>query len=164
MDDLTAKSPQLLAIAFVQDARAYVESAQTLASVHGGAPRFYPPTYFLLGQAIELVLKAHLSASGVSKKTLRNRIRHDIALAFRYARRCFSFTPADARFADLAGWLALHSRDHSFRYRKTGWRPLPVASEAAEIIINTVDGVDPFVRHQFLSMREKSRRERRHGG
>ena len=161
MGNLTAKPPQLLAIAFVQDARAFVESARTLASVHRAA---HLPTYFLLGQAIELVLKAHLSASGVSKKTLRNRIRHDIALAFRYARRCFSFTPADARFADLAGWLALHRRDHSFRYRKTGWRPLPVASEAAEIIINTVDGVDPFVRHQFLSMREKSRRERRHGG
>jgi hypothetical protein len=63
---------------------AYVESAQTLDRVHGGAPRFYPPTYFLLGQAMELVLKAHLSASGVSKRRLRNCIGHDIALAFRY--------------------------------------------------------------------------------
>jgi len=34
---------------------------------------------------------------------------------------------------------------------------LPLASEAAEIIINTVDGVDPFVCGQFISMREHSR-------
>jgi hypothetical protein len=31
-------------------------------------------------------------------------------------------------------------------------------SEAAEIIINTIDGVDPFVRQQFSNMREKSRK------
>lgn len=155
MDNLTAKPPQLLAIAFVQDARAYVESARTLARIHHGTPRFYPPIYFLLGQAIELVLKAHLSASGVSKKTLRDRIRHNIALAFRYARQFFSFIPTDERFAELAVWLAPHHSDHSFRYRKTGSRLLPVASEAAEIILNTVEGVDPFVRHQFLSLRKR---------
>src|SRR5262245_16836934 len=157
MDNQTAKSPQLLAIGFVQDARAYVESARMLYGVHGGAPRFSGPTYFLLGQAMELVLKAHLSASGVSTRTLRHCIRHDIALAFRYARRCFSFTPADARFAELVGWLAPYHRDHSFRYRKAGYRQLPLALEAAEIIIKTVDGVDPFVRGQFMNMREHSR-------
>jgi hypothetical protein len=108
------------------------------------------PTYFLLGQAIELALKAHLSASGVPKKTLRDRrIRHNIGRAFRYARRYFSFTPADARFAELVGWLAPHHRDHTFRYRKTAWGELPVVSDAAEIIINTIDGIDPFVRQQF---------------
>jgi hypothetical protein len=156
MDDQTAKSPQLLAIGFVQDARAYVESARILYGVHGGAPRFSGPTYFLLGQAIELVLKAHLSASGVSTRTLRHRIRHDIALAFRYARRYFSFAPADVRFAELVGLLAPYHRDHSFRYRKTGYRQLPLASETAEITLNTVDGVAPFVRGQFMSMRERS--------
>jgi hypothetical protein len=161
MDDQTAKSPQLLAIGLVQDARAYVESARTLASLHGRAPKSSAPMYFLLGQAMELVLKAHLSASGVSMRTLRHCIRHDIALAFRYARRCFSFTPADERFAELVAWLAPYHRDHSFRYRKSGYRQLPLASEAAEIITNAVDGVDPFVRRQFLSMREYSRSYRK---
>jgi hypothetical protein len=158
VDNLTAKSPQLLAIAFIQDARAYVESARTLDRVHGDAPRFYQPTYFLLGQAMELVLKAYSSASGVSKRRLRNCVGHDIALAFRYARRFFSFAPTE-RFGELALWLAPYHRDHSFRYRKSGtYRTLPVASEAAEIILNTVDRVEPFVRYQFLSLREKSRK------
>ena len=140
MGDLTANPPQLLAIAFVQDARAFVESARTLASVHRAA---HLPTYFLLGQAIELVLKAHLSASGVSKKTLSSKdIRHSIDVLFRMARDDFGFVPADDRFPDLVRWLAPYHRDHLFRYRKAvGHVMLPVASEAAEIILNTIDGV-----------------------
>ena len=38
MDDQTAKSPQLLAIGFIQDAKAYVESARVLDRVQGSIP------------------------------------------------------------------------------------------------------------------------------
>jgi hypothetical protein len=156
VDDQTAKSPQLLAIGFIQDAKACVESARVLDRVHGSAPRFYSPRYFLLCQAMELLLKAYLSASGVSKKALRTRVRHNIELAFRYAQRFFSFTPADPRFPELVRWLTVYHLDHSFRYRKTGFRRLPLASEAAEIIDATVDGVDAYVRDQFLKLRSRT--------
>ena len=156
----TTKPPQLLAIAFVQDAETYVENARVLDSgltaASRGIPRHSSPTYFLLCQAIELVLKAHLSASGVSKQRLRNCIGHNIELAFRYARRCFSFTPADPRFPDLVRWLSPYHLDHSFRYRKTGAIRLPLASEAAEIITKTVEGVHPYVRQQYFEMRSRS--------
>jgi hypothetical protein len=158
VDDQTAKSPQLIAIGFVQDARAYVEAARTLHDVHGDTPRFFSPTYFLLCQAMELGLKAQLSAAGVSKRKLRKRIGHDIELAYRYARRFFRFTPADARFSHLVRWLAAYHRDHSFRYRKTGFRRLPAALEAAEIISATVNGIEPYVRRQFLKLRGQSGR------
>ena len=156
MDDQTAKSPQLLAIGLIYDAKAYVESARVLDGVHGNAPRSYSPTYFLLCHAMELLLKAYLSASGVSQKTLRDhRVRHNIEFLFRYARRFFSLTPADPRFPELVRWLAEYHLDHSFRYRKTGPRSLPLASEAAEIIDATVDGVEPYVRDQFLKLRSE---------
>lgn len=87
-------------------------------------------------------------------KTLRDhRVRHNIEFMFRYARRFFSLTPADPRFPELVRWLAEYHLDHSFRYRKTGPRSLPLASEAAEIIDATVDGVEPYVRDQFLKLR-----------
>jgi hypothetical protein len=64
--DETAKPPQLLAIGLIKDAQAYLESARQLSQLTGGAVRFFPAIYFLLCQAMELALKAHLSASGVS--------------------------------------------------------------------------------------------------
>ena len=99
-----------------------------------------------------------MSASGVSKKTLSSKeIRHNIDVLFPMARDDFGFVPADDRFPDLVRWLAPYHRDHLFRYRKAvGHVVLPVASEAAEIILNTIDGVEPFVRSQFSRMREKS--------
>ena len=82
MDD-AVKSPQLLAIRLIHDAEAYVECAQLLDKVQGGAPKFHSPTYFLLCQSIDLTLKAYLAASGVSAKTLRDqRMRHNIELLF----------------------------------------------------------------------------------
>ena len=140
MDNLTAKPPQLLAIAFVQDARAYVESARTLARIHHEHTEILPAHLFPTRSGNRVGVEGSFVGFWVSKKTLRDRIRHNITLAFRYARRFFSFIPTDERFAELAVWLAPHHSDRSFRYRKTGSRLLPVASEAAEIILNTVEG------------------------
>jgi hypothetical protein len=111
---MTAKLPQLLAIGLIQDALAYVECARLLDQHHRAA-KYFPPKYFLLCQAIELALKAHLAASGVPKKIFRNKIGHKIDVAFRYARRYFGFVPADDRFPELVQWLAPYHVDHSFR-------------------------------------------------
>jgi hypothetical protein len=82
MTDETAKPPELLAIGLIQDAKAYVESARQLEKLTGGAVRFLNPMYFLLCQAIELLLKAHLAASGVPNRTLRKRIGHNIEKSY----------------------------------------------------------------------------------
>jgi hypothetical protein len=37
-----------MAIGFIRDAEAYVESARMLHEVHPDTPRFYAPIYFLL--------------------------------------------------------------------------------------------------------------------
>jgi hypothetical protein len=88
---MAAKLPQVLAINLIKDARSYVECAQLLdehrhqlgkvfdPNQHQLGPPHAVPIYFLLGQAIELALKAHLAASGVPKKKLRSRkIGHNI--------------------------------------------------------------------------------------
>jgi hypothetical protein len=108
--------------------------------------------YFLLGQAIELALKAHLAASGVPKRILSSKdIRHHIDKLFRMAQDDHGFVPADNRFPDLVQWLAPYHRDHLFRYRKgDGHLAPPCAfSEAAEIILKTIAGIEPYVRGQL---------------
>src|SRR5262245_353821 len=148
-------APQLLAIRLVKDAKTYVESARVIDSVStkasGGIPRHSSPAYFLLCHAIELVLMAHLSACGVSERKLRNEIGHDIDVAFRYARRCFTFTPAHPHFPELVRRLSPYHVAHFFRYpKKTGFYQFPLVSEAVGIIEKTVDGVEPYVRQQWL--------------
>jgi hypothetical protein len=146
---MTVKPPQLLAINLIKDARSYVECAQLLVKQKPSAP-YVPPKYFLLCQALELALKAYLAASGVRKKVLRNKIGHDLDVAFRRASR-FGFAPADPRLQHLVDWLAPFHLDHFFRYRQgTGPLQLPPASEAVEIIHNTIEGIESYVRTQFM--------------
>jgi hypothetical protein len=166
---MTPKLPQVLAINLIQDARSYVDCAQVLDEhqhelgkvfdphQHPLGPPHKAPKYFLLCQAMELALKAHLAASGVPERTLRSKkIRHNIDVAFRYARRCFKFVPTDNRFPDLVRWLAPYHRDHLFRYGKGNkWLHLPPASETAEIILKTVAEVDLYVRSQLANATAK---------
>jgi hypothetical protein len=153
----TAKRPELLAVGLIKEARTYLESARQLGKLIGSPTRFYPSIYFLLCQAMELAMKAHLAASGVPNRMLRICIAHDIKLAFRYGRRYFEFLPADDRFPELVRWLAPFHLDHSFRYRKAaGLLQLPSASEAVEIIDNTIGAIEPYVRDQFVRMRSRA--------
>jgi hypothetical protein len=145
-NDKTAKPLQLVAINFIRDAEEYVKAARQLVAASGSIRNKWPsPTYFLLGQAMELTLKAYLAASGVQIKTLHNRIGHDLKRAPRRAQR-HGFVPT-ARFAELEQWLAPYHLDHSFRYPKAqGTLSLPLASEAAEIIADAVEALEPYVR------------------
>jgi hypothetical protein len=107
---------------------------------------------------MELALKAHLAASGVPNKTLRHKIRHNIKEALRRAQD-LGFDAADARFPELVCWLAPFHLDHSFRYRKSGQlNQLPLASEAAEAIGNTIGPIERYVRRQFMNMRSRAAR------
>jgi hypothetical protein len=173
---MTTKLPQLLAVNLIKDARSYVECVPVLDQhlhqhgkvldemleeyQHQLGPPHKVPMYFLLGQAIELALKAHLAASGVAKRTLSSKdIRHHIDKLFRMAQDDHGFVPADNRFSDLVQWLAPYHRDHLFRYRKgNGHLTPPCAfSEAAEIILKTIDKIELCVRNQYASASARSR-------
>jgi hypothetical protein len=166
-----AELPQRLAISLYQDARSYVECVPVLNQhlhelgklfdphQHQLGPPHKVPMYFLLCQAMELALKAHLAASGVPEKTLSSKkIRHKIDVAFRMARDDYGFVPADNRFPELVRWLAPYHRDHLFRYRKgNGLLEPPYAlSVAAKIILKTVAGIEPYVRSQLLKAEGRS--------
>jgi hypothetical protein len=115
---MAAKLPQVVAVSLIKDARSYVECASALNQhLHGTGKLFNPhwhqlraphkkPIFFLLGQAMELALKAHLAASGVPGLILSSKeVGHDIEAAFQFAQN-LAFTPADKRFPELVGWLS----------------------------------------------------------
>jgi hypothetical protein len=140
--------PQILAISLIGEAGEFLEAARQLQK-GGVIIRLMKPQFHLLCHCIELLLKAHLAASGVPNTTLRKRIGHDIQLAFRYGRRYFGFVPADDRFPDLVRWLAPYHLEHIFRYPKPiGFARYPRPSEAAEIIENTIGPVDQYVHNE----------------
>jgi hypothetical protein len=167
---MAAKLPQVLAVGLIQDARSYVECVPVLDQhLHELGKLFDPhqhqlnpphkvPMYFLLCQAIELALKAHLASSGVPEKTLSSKkIGHNIDVAFQYAQRDFKFVPADKRFPALVRWLAPYHRDHLFRYRKgNGLLAPPYAfSVAAKIVLKTIDKIERYVRNQYVNATAK---------
>jgi len=154
----TKKPPQLLAIGFIQDARAFISDAETLleANIQGtGASPFSAPTYYLLCHAMELALKGYLASSGVSKSKLQYKIGHDLEKALSLAQER-GFVPADDRFVELVEWLGPSHLDHSFRYRKTGLLRLPALTVAVEAIKATIEGLEPHVRSQFVAFRERT--------
>jgi hypothetical protein len=154
----TKKPPQLLAIAFIQDARAFISDAETLLEANSqgtGASPFSAPTYYLLCHAMELALKGYLASSGVPKNKLQFKIGHDLEKALSQAQKR-GFVPADDRFAELIEWLGPFHLDHSFRYRKTGLLRLPAPAIAVEVIKATIAGLEPHVRSQFLAFRERA--------
>jgi hypothetical protein len=168
---MAAKLPQVVAVNLVKDARSYVECVSVLDQhLHEFGKLFDPhqhrlraphkvPMYFLLGQAIELALKAYLAASGVPGTILSSKeIGHDIDAAFQFAQN-LAFAPADKRFPKLVLWLAPYHRDHLFRYKKNDVviSPPYTMSLVAKIILNTVAGIEPYVRSQLLKVKETRR-------
>jgi hypothetical protein len=95
--------------------------------------------------------KSHASDSHRSGEAAIFQGAHKIDVAFRYARRCFKFAPADNRFPDLVRWLAPYHRDHLFRYRKGNGELAPpyAFSEAAEIIHKTIGKIELYVKKQY---------------
>src|SRR5262249_39379708 len=142
-------------IRLIDDALTYVEATRRLDQLLT-VPKFAFPVYFLLCHAMELALKAYLAASGVSAKTLRNEIRHDLEQGLRDAKS--HGLAADDRFQGLVSWLRLYHLDHSFRYRKaSGFVRYASAAEAADIIESTARAIEPYVRGKFVEYQKSSR-------
>jgi hypothetical protein len=169
---MAAKLPQVAAISLIKDARSYVECVSVLEQhllefgklrdphQHQLCAPHKVPMYFLLGQAIEIALKAHLAASGVPGNILSSKeIGHDIDAAFKFAQN-LAFAPADKRFPKLVRWLAPYHRDHLFRYKKRDAviSPPYAMSVIAKIILKTVEGIEPYVRSQFLKVQKNAKK------
>ncbi len=91
-----SRPPELLAISYVRDAAEYLVAATALhRATRGSVHRFSKPVFHLVGHSIELALKAHLLASGITGRVIRNGIGHEIAKACRNARRYRGFQAGD---------------------------------------------------------------------
>lgn len=85
------------------------------------------PAYSLIGQSIELSLKAFLRAKGVSMKELRSSIGHDLVAAIRRARALGLDRQVKRRGVRWGAVDALSDpyKGHRFRYIVTGTVSLP---------------------------------------
>jgi hypothetical protein len=103
-----------------------------------------PPEELRLRTAIGRAREEHFAA---------RRLVITSTLAFQMARDDYGFVPADDRFPKLLDWLTPHHRDLLFRYREGGKQLEPPYGFriAAKIALNTIAGIEPYVRGQFLN-------------
>ena len=113
-------------------AREYLKAASDLVN-HGWTDPI-PPIVFLIGQSIELSLKAFLRGAGFADSQLR-KINHDIEEAFRVAKENgleghFNEEPDDLTIIRLIN-SAYKSKD--LQYVKTGMKTRPAVEPSLEL-------------------------------
>jgi hypothetical protein len=145
-DDYT-KSNELLAVGFANDAEAYIGAAQQLTDFKSFGPR-----YFLFCHALELLLKAQILASGGEQEELFD-IRHDLEKA--YARAIeLGYTSANDRVKHIVVWMAPYHKQHTFRYKESGYLIVPKAEELVAILQSMHLEIEATVRAAYI-MSEK---------
>jgi hypothetical protein len=142
------KSSELLAVGFIDDARAYVNAAEQLVDFDNVGPR-----YFLFCHALELALKAYILASGGNQKELQA-IRHDLMKGYDRA-LALGYKPADTRTAEIVAWLNPYHRDHMFRYKTTGLRILPTGEDLTAVCKSMLNEIRPITRAAYLATNQQ---------
>ena len=111
------------------------KAAIAVLSVHND--RHFMPYYFLLGQSIELSLKAFLLARGMNLKELKRNYGHDLKKLLDASRRRKLGNEAklDGIHCGVIHILGIEYLDRRFQYIRTGGMQLPeawIAQEAAD--------------------------------
>jgi hypothetical protein len=76
-------------------------------------------------------MKAQILATGADQEELFE-IRHDLEKAYGRAIE-LGYTPADDRVKQIVVWLAPYHKDHTFRYKETGYLLVPTAEDLVTI-------------------------------
>jgi hypothetical protein len=85
-----------------------------------------------MSQSIELYLKAFIIAAGGKQSELKKPdTRHSLLKLFEMA-TAKGYAPRSAKTAAVIELLAPHHSDHSFRYRKVGFKTYPTLRESLE--------------------------------
>jgi hypothetical protein len=143
------KTNELLAVGFANDAEAYIGAAQQLEDF-----RSFGPRYFLFCHALELLLKAQILATGADQGELFE-IRHDLEKAYDRAIE-LGYTPADDRVKQIVVWLAPYHKDHTFRYKETGYLIVPTAEDLVTIFKSMHMEIEATVRAAYLKIETSS--------
>jgi hypothetical protein len=135
-----------LAMAMLTDARSYLIAARRLAA--GDLRGVLRPTYFLLGHALELAIKAFLAAKDVSDDELERKIGHDLKRAYRKALKCGLHEGQEHRA--LVDKIAPFHKGLSFRYRKLDFDSVPEFERCAAITDAVTSAIEPAIMHTYL--------------
>jgi hypothetical protein len=146
----TVHDPLLFAVSLLSDAKGFLKAGQTLAA----QPTLSLPLYFVLCQAIELILKSYLASFGATETELRKEVGHKLLRAYSRARKK-GFSPSDARIPEIIRWMSPFHEDFFFRYRGIGHGrvQLPVPNEFADVVSTLVRQIEPIVRKRFRESR-----------
>jgi hypothetical protein len=127
---------KFLAVSFLTDAQQYRQASRILSDSR--FDRITSPQYFLIAQSIELYLKSFIIAAGSKQSELKKPdTRHSLLKLFELA-TAKGYAPRSAKTAAVINLLAPHHSDHSFRYRKVGFKTYPTLREGLE----TLDRMD----------------------
>jgi HEPN domain-containing protein len=134
---------RFVAVSYLTDAKEYLAAARVLSASQ--TANVTSPQYFLIAQSIELFLKAFIIASGGTQAGLRKRdMRHSlINLAENATDRGYEST--SEKTMAVIRLLDPHHAEHSFRYRKVGFKTYPTIREGLDTLSRMDREISPVV-------------------
>lgn len=134
--------PRTSAMGLCTGAKEFVEAAKTVF-VQGA--RWSQPTYYLLGHAIELALKAMLLADGVSLDDLKNKYGHNLMRCARSVmERGEPFAGIIQGKLDEIELLNVYYQAKEFEYWVTGFKTYPRPEALIEFLDSLLRVVEPI--------------------
>jgi HEPN domain-containing protein len=134
---------KFLAVNYLTDAQEYRTAAHVLAESQ--FERITSPQYFLIAQSIELYLKAYFIAAGGDPSELKKfDTRHSLTKLLEKASGR-GYTPRSEKTNIVIEMLEPHHADHSFRYRKVGFKTYPTIREGLDTLKRMDREIAPIV-------------------
>lgn len=144
------ETDKFLAVSYLTDATQYRRAAEVLHAAQFA--ELSSPQYFLIAQSIELFLKAFIIANGGTQRELTKRdIRHSLSRLFERA-VVLGYVSRSAKSRAVVDLLDPHHAEHSFRYRKTGYKTYPTIREALDTLSRMEREISPVVSRTIGSL------------
>jgi hypothetical protein len=146
-----ADDPRTTAMGLLTDSKQMLAAAIILQA--SGDVKVQRPTYYLLGHAIELVLKSFLLANGDSQDRLRRRIGHDLRKA---AQRVITAKndPISKVVADNLVYIEMLNPYYlakELEYRVTGYKTYPPQTTLLLFLKEIIPMIEPLALEAYQS-------------
>ena len=110
--------------------------------------KYFMPYYFLIGQSIELLLKAYLMGRGVTILELKNKFGHNLKKLLRESQKqeLHNIVNLQQKHHSVIHLLNMEYLDRRFQYMQSGTMYLPEIQFVQEAADMLSDGLEPFCR------------------
>ncbi len=135
-----------IARSYLTDSQAFLIAAQVLERSRNKRTTFaFSPKYYLICQAIELILKSYILVAGGTKKELMHiDVRHNLLRLFNRATE-LGLVPNDQRIGPLIQMLGPYHSEYRFRYRKAGFMTVTETRVMCKIAEKLIGQIAPTV-------------------